>query len=196
MRNSQAIFSTELLKRTCQAIQNVADVYLVGGAVRDALLGIDSHDLDFVLGSDPRPVARRVANALGGAYFVMDEARLTSRVVLRSAQARDTILDFASFRGTDLTTDLVGRDFTVNAMAIPLGDLQRLIDPLGGAEDLRKKVLRECSSTSFEDDPLRVLRGVRLALTYGLRILPDTLRNMKLAAPQISRISPERRRDE
>jgi tRNA nucleotidyltransferase/poly(A) polymerase len=194
--NSPLISSSDILDRTRQAIGSVPEVYLVGGAVRDALLGKNSHDLDFVMGIDPRPVARRVANAIGGAYFVMDELRQTARVVMQGGQWGSMTLDFARFRRSDLADDLIGRDFTVNAMAVPLGDLGKLIDPLGGADDLRKKVLRQCSPTAFGDDPLRILRSVRLALAYELRILPETLTSMKLAVPQIGRISAERRRDE
>ena len=170
-------------------------VYLVGGAVRDALLGRDSHDLDFALPRGAIRLARRVANRLGAAFYPLDEERDTARVILRGKDGAQTSLDFASFRGGSLEDDLRGRDFTLNALAWE-PRAQTLHDPLGGAEDLRKKRLRACASTTFQDDPIRVLRGVRLAASLGLHILPKTRAAMKSAAPLLEQTSPERRRDE
>lgn len=171
-------------------------VYLVGGAVRDALLGRETHDLDFVLGEDVLEFARRTANALGGAYYPLDEARQTARVVLNAGTDRREILDFAAYRGPDLESDLSARDFTLNAMAIPLEGPLELIDPLHGAEDLLAKRMRACSPTSLTDDPLRVARAIRLANNLGLFILPETRKQVREAAPGLERVSPERKRDE
>lgn len=170
-------------------------VYLVGGAVRDAMLGRESHDLDFVLEKDARAVGKRVANALGGGFYMLDEARDTSRVILQDASGRKMYLDFATFRGADLETDLRDRDFTVNAMALELGS-DRLIDPTGGAQDLRFKQLRPCASTSLTADPVRVMRAVRLSLALDHRILPETAAAIRQAAGMLQRVSPERKRDE
>ncbi len=87
-----------------------------------------------------------------------------------------------SFRGPDLESDLRKRDFTINAMALDMHQPEALIDPLGGAKDLHARLLRPCSPTSFEDDPLRILRCVRLAVEYELRILPETRRLLKPGA--------------
>jgi putative nucleotidyltransferase with HDIG domain len=105
-------------------------------------------------------------------------------------------LDFASFRGSDLESDLRKRDFTINAVAIDIREPEKLIDPLGGASDLVARQLRTCSPTSFGDDPLRILRCVRQAVEFELRITPDTRRQLGQALPGLARVSPERVRDE
>lgn len=171
-------------------------VYLVGGAVRDLLLGKTVHDLDFVLPGAVRPLARRLADRLGAAFYMLDEERDTARLVLRPADGPQFVLDFATLRAADLESDLRARDFTINAMALDLAHRDRLIDPLSGAADLQARRLRACSPTALTDDPLRVLRGVRMALSFQMRILPDTLALIKAAVPLLPRVSAERQRDE
>ncbi len=171
-------------------------IFLVGGAVRDALLSRPIHDLDFVLPNSAIPAARKVANALRGDFYVLDAERDTGRVILRQSEGERMILDFAAFRGPDLESDLRGRDFTVNALALNIHQPERLIDPLNGAEDLRERRLRVCSSASLNADPVRVLRGARMAVDFGLRILPETKRLLQEAIPLLSSITPERTRDE
>jgi len=171
-------------------------VYLVGGAVRDMLLGKACHDMDFVVEGDVRPLARRLANHFNGDFFMMDAERQTARVMLPVAGGSQQIYDFAALRAADLESDLRARDFTVNAIAINIHAPGKLIDPLGGAADLLAKTLRACSATAFLDDPLRVLRGVRLSLTLGYRLEPDTTRLMRAAVPELRRVSFERMRDE
>ena len=137
-----------------------APLYLVGGVVRDAYLRRPTTDIDIAVDGDAVGLARRVADWLGGDIFVMDRERGVARVLATRADERLS-LDFARFRGHTLEQDLQDRDFTMNAMAVDLhGDLQVLIDPLGGLTDLRRKVLRCCSSRSFADDPVRMLRAV------------------------------------
>jgi tRNA nucleotidyltransferase/poly(A) polymerase len=170
-------------------------VYLVGGAVRDILLQRNTHDLDFTLEQDAIKLARKLANALNADFYPLDTGRDTGRVLVMGEAGSRTFLDFAAFRGADLETDLSGRDFTVNAMALDLND-DSLHDPLGGAMDLREKKLRACSASAMMDDPVRILRGVRLAAGFGFHIQPDTREKMKEAAPSLERISPERLRDE
>ena len=171
-------------------------VYLVGGVVRDRCLNRRCHDLDFVMPGSTRKLARAVADALKGAFYVMDEQRDTTRVVLQSPSNGHWYLDFASIRAGDLEGDLRARDFTVNAMAVDIMQSDRLIDPLNGLADLRAGVLRACSPTSLSDDPARVLRAVRQALSLRFRIDPETVRLVCAAAPLLGRVSPERRRDE
>jgi len=171
-------------------------VYLVGGAVRNALLGLAVHDLDFVVEQDALLVARRLADALQGAYYTLDLERDTGRVILSDSHGRRLALDFAGMRGPDLESDLRARDFTINAIAINPHQPERMIDPLGGAADLHARVLRACSPQAFESDPVRILRAVRFASTYELKILPDTLRWLRAAIPRLGRVSAERLRDE
>lgn len=171
-------------------------IYLVGGAVRDTLLSHMPNELDFVLDGDAIKVGRKVANRLGAAFYPLDEIRNTSRVISVQPDGKRLILDFSIFRGPDLESDLRARDFTINAMALDVRQMDRLLDPMGGAADIRAKRLRACSQTTFHDDPLRVLRGVRFAAELGYRISPDTLQLMREAVVELHRISPERVRNE
>ncbi|MEW6239852.1 MAG: HD domain-containing protein [Chloroflexota bacterium] len=178
-----------------RAILPDRELYLVGGSVRDALLGRVNHDLDFVLPADGIRTARRVADKLKADFFPLDEERDTGRVIVTNADGSRDLLDFATLRGGDLDADLQGRDFTVNAMALDLRTMS-LLDPLGGAADLRAKRLRACLPTSFSDDPVRILRGVRLAAAFGFTIEAGTRKAMRAAGPLLPRVSPERLRDE
>ncbi len=185
-----------LLDRVRAALPARSRVYLVGGAVRDALLGQASHDLDFAVPKDALRMARKVAKALEGAYYRMDDEHETGRVILTSADDSRQTLDFSAFQGADLEADLRARDFTVNAMAVHLDNPQELLDPLGGLLDLRAKRLRACSASAMSDDPVRVLRAIRLASTFRLNIEPETRSQMKAAVGRIPQSSIERLRDE
>jgi len=185
-----------LLAQVQAALPKARQVYLVGGAIRDALLGRPSHDLDFALPRNALKTARKVANALQGAYYCLDDQHPAGRVVLTTPEGERHILDFADFRGPDLESDLRGRDFTVNAIAAQLHDPQTLLDPLGGTADLRAGHLRACAPSAFLDDPVRVLRALRFAADYQLHILPETRTAMKQTVDQLPQVSPERLRDE
>jgi poly(A) polymerase len=186
----------ELLKRVSVALPADMPVYLVGGAVRDAMLSIPTHDLDFALPGDALKVARQVANILGAAYYPLDLERETGRVILLDSPGNRLALDFASFRGSNLENDLRDRDFTINAMALDVHEPGKLIDPLGGARDLRQKQLRPCSALAFENDPVRILRCIRQAVALDFHILASTQELMRQAIPELKRVSPERLRDE
>ncbi len=191
----------EGLESIARAAPNPTWLYLVGGAVRDALLGYPAHDIDLATPDDGLMVARRIANALGGAYYPVDHERRTGRALVETA-AGPLVIDVSSFRGASLLEDLRGRDFTVNALAARLDNPDHLIDPLGGYADLfTHKLLRQCSPTSIADDPIRALRAVRHAMQFGLRIEPDTRAAARAAAPLLASEDgrlhqPERARDE
>ncbi|MFH2102028.1 MAG: HD domain-containing protein [Chloroflexota bacterium] len=170
-------------------------VYLVGGAVRDAVQGRSTHDLDFAVKDNAIQVARGVADALEGDFYTLDPERDTGRVIISTGSGERMVMDFASFRGPDLETDLQGRDFTLNALAVDV-HTRSLFDPLNGIADLKAGELRYCSPSAFQDDPLRVLRGVRLAAEFGFHIQPETRRAMKAAVGGLEVISAERLRDE
>jgi poly(A) polymerase len=184
------------LDKVRQSLPPKTVIYLVGGAVRDALLNKQAHDLDFTLPKDALKTARRVANALKGAYYRMDEEHETGRVILVEEDGTRIILDFVAMNGPTLEDDLKGRDFTVNAMAVDVHKPQELFDPLGGLTDLLNKELRACSPTSFRDDPVRILRAVRIAAAYRLRIQPETRGFIKPAVGLLPNTSIERLRDE
>ncbi len=177
-------------------LPEAAPIYLVGGAVRDALLQRPTYDLDFAVNGDALRIARQMADALEGAYFAMDAVHGTGRVILTPSAGARFILDFTRFRGATLEEDLRARDFTVNAMAISLGPEREFYDPLGGSRDLKKKALRACAPDAFVQDPLRILRGVRLAVSLRFQLLPDTRQWMRAAASQLPQVSAERLRDE
>lgn len=185
-----------LLERIRSALPSGTPVYLVGGAVRDALLAHPVHDYDFVLPGDALRAARRVANKIGAAYFPLDAERGTARLIFTDEQGSRRVLDFAALRGPDLESDLRDRDFTVNALAVDVCNPQALLDPLGGAADLWNKTLRACSPTSLTSDPVRILRAIRMAAGFGFHILPETRKFMRQAVPLLPRVSSERLRDE
>jgi putative nucleotidyltransferase with HDIG domain len=186
----------DLLERIKAAVPDNVPIHLVGGAVRDWLLKRVSHDLDFVVPQDAISISRKVANRLGAPFIPIDQERDTGRVMATEVNGQRLILDFAAYRGQDLESDLRGRDFTINAMAIDLRQPQSLYDPLGGMKDLREGVLRACSDTAFRSDPIRILRIVRQAVEFGFRILPETRKLIQPAVISLSQASPERQRDE
>lgn len=173
-----------------------ATVYIVGGAVRDAYLGRPVHDLDLVTPRGAIRLARALANSLGGDVFIMDAERDVARVLTETADGRLNI-DVAGYRDHDLLGDLTARDFTLNALAVSVRDLGQLIDPLGGEADLNNRLLRRCAPASIFDDPVRALRAVRQSVQLNTRIEPETLRDLRAAAPRLyDSTSPERIRDE
>ncbi len=186
----------DIFDRVRAEIPSGLKVYLVGGAVRDVLLSRPIHDLDFAFSGNVLKLSRRLADTLDGAYFPLDVDRGTARIVLFLPDGYRQILDFAALRGPDIEADLRGRDFTINAMAIALDEPHELYDPLGGAADLRARLLRACSPSSLKDDPLRILRGVRLAAAFNLKIVPETRQLMKKASDLLPGVSAERLRDE
>ncbi|MEZ0396618.1 MAG: HD domain-containing protein [Anaerolineales bacterium] len=178
-----------------RALPDGVTVYLVGGALRDALLGRPVRDLDFALAGQAIAAARRVADTLRADFYPLDLQRDTGRVIVHQSDGSRLLMDFASLRGPDIDADLLGRDFTVNAIAMDLRS-GALYDPLGGGRDLKDKLLRACSPSAFADDPLRILRGVRLAADFGFRLLSETRQAMKMAVVLLGDVSPERLRDE
>ena len=170
--------------------------YLVGGAVRDLLLGAPAHDLDFAFPKDPLTAARSVADQLGGAFFVLDQERETARVLLKDEAGERMMVDFTLFQGASIEDDLGARDFTITSMAIMVGGEGEIIDPFHGAQDLKDGLLRATTAGSLENDPLRCLRALRLAAQFGLMILPETKAQIRKYGPKLGDISPERIRDE
>ncbi len=170
-------------------------VYLVGGAVRDALLNRVSHDLDFVVPHHAIQMAFKAANALNAPAYVLDQKRDTGRVVLPEA---GTTLDFACYRGADLEADLRDRDFTINAMALPATAVTHtsLIDPCHGAADLQASLIRQTHDRAIANDPVRALRALRLAISLNFSLAEETVTAVSAAAPLLHSISIERVRDE
>ncbi len=163
--------------------------WLVGGAVRDRLLGRPTSDFDVVVDADPARAARAVARAAGGAAsFALSEEFGSWRVVARN---RSWQLDVEPLRGGSIEADLAQRDFSINAIAQPLAG-EELIDPLDGARDLDAGLLRMASPAAFSSDALRVLRLVRMSVELGLRAEPDTERRAREHVLELTTVSPER----
>lgn len=171
--------------------------WLVGGSVRDVCMGREIHDLDVVAGGDALALGRNVADLLGGAYYPLDEERRVARVILNS-DSESLCVDLSALRGGGIDRDLRMRDFTVNAMALPLDDPRResVLDPTGGLADLELGVLRMVTDHAFADDPARLLRAVRFAEELSLRMDAATEAQIASDAPLLQQVSPERLRDE
>ena len=170
-----------------EAARRGVPAFAVGGCVRDWLLGLPTKDLDIVLESDPAPWARLCAARLGGRAEAFDRFG-TFRVLapggLRLDFARARTESYSApaalpvVRPATLRRDLERRDFAINAMAAPIAGagLGALVDPLGGLEDLRRRVVRVLHPASFEDDPTRLYRAARFCARFAFRLEPATAR--------------------
>ncbi|ORJ63615.1 CCA tRNA nucleotidyltransferase [Geothermobacter hydrogeniphilus] len=167
-------------------------VFLVGGALRDWRFGQPVKDVDLATDGDPTDLAREFARHTGGSWFWLDRQRCQSRVVLKNDREAFSY-DFSPLRAATIEADLADRDFTLNAMAVKLGDRDwALIDPCGAGEDIRDRRLQVCSPDSLRHDPLRVLRGVRFALQFNLVPATGTEAAMVRDAGLLSGIPGER----
>jgi putative nucleotidyltransferase with HDIG domain len=165
------------------------EAWLVGGAVRDSLLGRPTADIDVVTAADTAGSAAAIARAAGGAVcFALSKEFGSWRVLARD---RSWQIDLEPLRGGSLRDDLSLRDFTVNAIAQPLGGGEA-IDPLEGARDLRERRLRMAGPGAFAADPLRILRLVRLAVELGLEPERQTAQRARAHAASLADVSPER----
>lgn len=164
------------------------EAWLVGGVVRDALLGRPLVDVDLAVDGDPEAFARRAARALGGPCFPLSDAFGAWRALARD---RAVACDVSPLQGETIAADLARRDFTVNAIAIPLAGGEP-IDPHGGLADLETGVLRVLGASAYADDPLRTLRLVRLVAELGMAPDEETERLTQEAAPRLTEPSGER----
>jgi tRNA nucleotidyltransferase (CCA-adding enzyme) len=199
-RLGERLSSLPGIDRLREAASSIA-AYLVGGAVRDLLLGRRRADIDVAVEGDVAELARR----LGG------ETRAHQRFATASVRVDGLEVDLAAARSetyarpgalpevrpAPLAADLARRDFTVNAMAVPLSGDPELIDPHGGLDDLRRGELRVLHPGSFEDDPTRALRAARYAARYGFaleRATAELIRRADLSAVSGDRTETELRK--
>jgi tRNA nucleotidyltransferase/poly(A) polymerase len=159
--------------------------WVVGGAVRDELLGRELVDLD-VATRHPRAAARAYAKRSGGAPFPLSERHGAWRVALEGGRT----VDFTPLEDS-IEDDLATRDFTINAIAVPLAGGEP-VDPYGGRDDLDAKIIRAVSPSVFEDDPLRLLRSVRLEDELGFRMEAETERLVRQQADRVAEPARER----
>jgi tRNA nucleotidyltransferase/poly(A) polymerase len=189
------------------------DAYVVGGAVRDKLLEVPVREQDFVVPGVGHAELRAALEPYGRVEdLIVADQRVGVRLVPRDKDARalqPAGIDFAPPRverstgpgrhdfeivadaGISLEQDMERRDFTINAIAERL-ETGEVLDPLGGRADLERKLLRTTSPTSFRDDPLRIVRGLRFVSQLGFDPDEDTLRQMHEWAPQLEHVSAER----
>jgi poly(A) polymerase len=164
------------------------DGWLVGGAVRDRLLGRDTSDFDVTLSGRVRQTARALGRAAGAHAFELSEAFGAWRVV---AHDHAWQLDLLPLEGRTIEEDLSQRDLTVNAIAAPLGR-EGYVDPFGGLADLRRRRLRSVSDDTFARDPLRTMRLARLACELGFDVEERTLGLARASATRLSEVATER----
>jgi tRNA nucleotidyltransferase (CCA-adding enzyme) len=195
----------EALAAAYPELAGVADaapdpVYLVGGAVRDLLLGRGRADIDLVVEGDPAALAA----ALGA-----EPLAAHSRFGTLKVELGDEEIDIAAARresyvspgalpsvetGAPIRTDLARRDFTANAMAVPLAEPTQLLDPYDGQVDLARGLLRVIHDDSFVDDPTRAIRAARYAARFGFDLEEET--EELLRAADLQTVTPERRASE
>ncbi len=187
-------------------------IYLVGGFLRDMYLGYPGRDLDFAVSGNAMNLAQDISEILNGVYIPLDRINRVARVVLEPRGSKWQI-DFSSFKGLSIEEDLSNRDFTINAMAMELSAYLKLsqesgapagkrperwlwpevlIDPYSGLADMEGKTIRAINSYVFEADPVRILRGVRLAGKLGFKINAETLNLMEQSRWLLQEIAGER----
>jgi len=148
------------------------NIHLVGGAIRDAILGLELSDFDFAVPDSGVEFARWFAKEIKGRFILLDEERDEGRVVYR----KKLTFDFNGME--DIESDLGRRDFTMNSMAIKLTN-SHLLDPFDGKKDIHDKRIRMIKDAALRDDPLRILRAFRFQATLGFDIEEETQKAME-----------------
>jgi tRNA nucleotidyltransferase (CCA-adding enzyme) len=163
-------------------------VYVVGGAVRDALLGRvrAELDLDLVIATEAVAVARQLAGKYQAGFVLLDAERQIARVVFPGMT-----VDIAQQDGADITKDLARRDYTLNAIAYDL-QTQQSIDPFGGTQDIQERTIRMISRDNLIDDPLRLLRAYRQAAQLNFTIESATRDAIRELVPLLTTVAAER----
>ncbi len=206
--------TAELFEAVVESLRlQAVEAYMIGGAVRDVLSGRCPDDLDIVVADDAEAVALCLGETTSARIVVIDDARGYFRLV--PPDDSSGWVDISGRDGT-LTSDLARRDFTINAIALNVSDCppglfacpsvppnseirrleSRLIDPMNGLPDLRSRTLRAISRQNLLDDPVRLIRGPRIANQLGFMIEPGTKSMIRMNASSLVTTAPERVRDE
>lgn len=180
------------------AIRDNVSLYLVGGTVRDIILKRPIVDLDFAVSSNAMDFAYKFAELSDAVCVPLDEKHDISRLIFPNGYF---YMDFSGIRGTDIITDLVARDFTINAMAIDASQILNnqdleVIDPTNGTKDLNSRLIKPASSQSIIDDPIRMMRAYRFAASLGFIVHDTTLDLIRESLVLLDSVSMERIRDE
>jgi len=177
------------------------EAYVVGGAVRDLLLRRDPLDVDIVVDDDPVKMAERIGGYLNVKHFILHDRHSTVRILVQPDAFDHCVVDISAMK-SPILHDLDQRDFTCNALAVPIGlaarvwRLEQVIDGSGGIISLSQRILTAVSEQSFQQDPLRLLRAFRLAAELDLVIDKETIGMIRRNASLISQVASERIRDE
>ncbi|MCF8034372.1 MAG: HD domain-containing protein [Desulfarculaceae bacterium] len=169
------------------------EAWLCGGTLRDVLMGREPPDIDLAVSGDALALGRELAARAGGRFVPLGREFATCRVVLEQGY-----VDLAGLRASSLEGDLAARDFTLNALALPLAALweddpaHALIDPTGGRQDLAAGRLRAAGPGVLAADPLRVLRAFRFMATHGFTPAPELIPRLIGRGPGLFRVAPER----
>lgn len=210
---------TATLNKLCEFLaQRNHRGYIVGGFIRDWLLGRETNDIDIAVDGDAVSIARDIAQAWKGKFVLLDDLNGIARVIIigedqqwgapknQKSYGAEWHLDFSSFSG-NIESDLARRDFTIDAMAIELSQFvsyelrakqsqMKLIDPFYGEKDLRSRIVRAISEQVFEADAVRLLRAVRLAAELDFVIEPKTESLIRCCSQFITKVPGERVREE
>lgn len=174
--------------------------YLVGGFVRDTLLGRETADIDIAVAADAVAVAAELAASMGGRCVILDRDNGVARVIPGGDDVPGEF-DFSTVKGT-LAADLKGRDFTIDALAVELNQLvasptsPAIVDLFNGLQDLEQGIIRVVTPAAFKADPVRLLRAVRLAAELNFTIISPTKTLIRESAHLIGSVAGERVRDE
>lgn len=174
------------------------DIFVIGGAVRDRYLGKPVFDIDLALPYSPDKIAKKIADQLKGSFFLMDEERGITRIALENGHQ----IDLAKRQGRTFEEDVDRRDFSINALAVPLDEWEKpswkkhIVDRHNGLADLKKKNIRALSPTIFKEDPLRLLRAYRAMAELGFTIDKNTEKLIATHKNRLKKAAPERSHDE
>lgn len=188
-----------ILATTARLIPESEEPYIVGGFLRDSLLERPSNDLDITIKGEPNKLAVLLAKETGGIFVKLGQPENIARVIIGDKSLYH--IDISTRIG-NLHEDLARRDFSVNAIGLPISAMldnnwrSQIIDPFGGIEDIVRGLIRATSGTVFVDDPVRMLRAIRLKATLGFDIHTETLAEIKRDASLLKHAPAERIRDE
>ncbi|MDP8212410.1 MAG: HD domain-containing protein [Candidatus Zapsychrus exili] len=178
--------------------RNKVEIYLVGGFLRDHVLGVFGKDFDFAVEKNALKIAKEFSTRIKGAYVLLDRDNGCARVVKKKNKQIYTF-DFADFRAKTFKGDIAHRDFTINTLSLNLKSLKEssdlkdiLIDIKGGVRDINKKVIKLVYAKAFKEDPLRMMRAFSLNAALGFKIIDSTLKQIKKDKDLIRDVSYER----